>query len=514
MAGDGRRGRRDNGLDAAAFVPLLDVDPRVGEHLLDVLGSAGVPAYLEPSADVEPYTRALSLPSPPTDRLWVDRDQRRQARIIVDAETPHGPRPVPPPRDDEPSHGLADADEERAWQDIIAGFDAPPATGRAPQRPGAPGWFDDPGTDPSTRDGRGSDDRDRDGNDRRDPLDRRDGPDSHDSGSRRDPDGGDSRGGPDRGDPRGTRDPLHPHDRGDAHGRGARDPGRRRDVDGGGSGDGLETGDPPNPRGPRGRSGPQAGDRRDRRDARDPDRSLDPRDSLDPGESLETRDRPDLPNRPDPQDPRDRSDPLDPLDPRNWRDAPDPRDPLDPRNRRDPLDPAEGRDVLDPHGWLGPDGLSGDRPRPDRDDLIVDPWSDLDTSRRSRRRSRGGSTDADPLPSGKDLDRAAEAKARAEAGRDDGDDIWIDGPPNLDGDEEHFEPPPPPPYPRLSRNTILAVLLVMLGILLMAVPQVIGLDDRNGLTLGVLSILAGGVLLVLRMRQARDEDGPDDGAVV
>ena len=42
MTGDSRRGRRDNGLDAAAFVPLLDVDPRVGEHLLDVLASAGV----------------------------------------------------------------------------------------------------------------------------------------------------------------------------------------------------------------------------------------------------------------------------------------------------------------------------------------------------------------------------------------------------------------------------------------------------------------------------------------
>jgi hypothetical protein len=78
MTSDGRRGRRDNGLDAAAFVPLLDVDPRVGEHLLDVLASAGVPAYLEPSADVELYT-PLSLPSPLTDRLWVDRDQRRQA---------------------------------------------------------------------------------------------------------------------------------------------------------------------------------------------------------------------------------------------------------------------------------------------------------------------------------------------------------------------------------------------------------------------------------------------------
>ena len=135
-ADDGRRAAADaadNGLDAAAFVPLVDVDPRVGEHLLDVLGSAGVPAFLEPSADVEPYTRTLSLPSPPTDRLWVDRDQRREAREIVDAETPHGPRPEPEPqaRDDEPSHGLSDAEEERAWQAIIAGWNAGPGEPRA-----------------------------------------------------------------------------------------------------------------------------------------------------------------------------------------------------------------------------------------------------------------------------------------------------------------------------------------------------------------------------------------------
>jgi hypothetical protein len=331
MTGEGRRGRRDNGLDAVAFVPLLDVDPRVGEHLLDVLGSAGVPAYLEPSADVEPYTRALSLPSPPTDRLWVDRDQRRQARIIVDAETPLGPRPVPPPRDDEPSHGLADAEEERAWQAIIAGFDAPAVDPHRPVRP-------DP-TDPAGR--------------------------------------------PDLGD--GDRMP-----------------------------------------------GPQV-----------------------------------RPGDPEPAD------------------------------------------------WFGepPPG----RPSPERDDLIVDPWSDLETGRRGRRRTRGGPTEAGPLPSGKDLDKAAEARGEheAEAAREDAEELWIDGPPTLDSsDEEHFEPPPPPPFPRPSRNTVLAVLLVLIGVLLMAVPRLIGMDDRTGLTLGVLAVLAGGVLLVLRLREARDEDGPDDGAVV
>jgi hypothetical protein len=291
-----------------------------------VLASAGVPAYLEPSADVEPYTRALSLPSPPTDRLWVDRDQRRQARIIVDAETPLGPRPLPPSRDDEPSHGLADAEEERAWQAIIAGFDAP---------------------------------------------------------------------------------------------------------------------------------------------AVDPRRSADQPDLGDGGR---------LPSR----DHR-------------------PGDPL----------PADGAD------WFG--DPPPPRPGPERDDLIVDPWSDVETGRRGRRWTRGGSADADALPSGKDLDKAADSRARheAEAAREDAEDLWIDGPPTLDSsDEEHFEPPPPPPFPRPSRNTVLAILLVLIGVLLMAVPQVIGMDDRAGLTLGVLAVLSGGVLLVMRLREARDEDGPDDGAVV
>ena len=166
----GRRGRRDNGLDAAAFVPLVDVDPRVGEHLLDVLGVAGVPAYLEPSVDVEPYTRALSLPSPPTDRLWVDRDQRLRARQIVEAETPHGTRPKPTPRDDEPSHGLSDRDEERAWQQIVAAWNA---TGREDTDPRP-----DPGQQDPGRPDPGPEDTDPGDRPRHGPIDRI-GPDGH-----------------------------------------------------------------------------------------------------------------------------------------------------------------------------------------------------------------------------------------------------------------------------------------------------------------------------------------------
>ncbi len=288
----GRRGRRDNGLDAAAYVPLADVDPRVGEHLLDVLGSAGVPAYLEPSADVEPYTRALSLPSPPTDRLWVDSAQRAQAREIVDAAAPHGTRPQPGGPDEEPSHGLADSAEERAWREIVAGWDTStaPATGR-------------------------------------------------------------------------------------------------------------------------GRTG------------------------------------------------------VSPVPP--W-----------PEVDEQP----------------GPDGA--DREPPER--RGVEP--DSDPAGRSR-----------PVPTAADLDAAAEAAAAAREAAED-DEVWLDGVPPAD--EEHYEPPAPPPVPRPSRQALLGALVVAFGIVLIAVPGLIGFDDRTGLTLGVFCILGGGALLVLRLRQTRADDGPDDGAIV
>lgn len=71
--GDARYGRRDNGLVAAEYAPAGDVDPRVGEHLLDVLARDGIAAYLRPSSDQHPITRSTTLPQRPVDRLYVDR---------------------------------------------------------------------------------------------------------------------------------------------------------------------------------------------------------------------------------------------------------------------------------------------------------------------------------------------------------------------------------------------------------------------------------------------------------
>jgi hypothetical protein len=113
------RGRRDNGLDAALWSPLRDVDPRVGEHLLDVLWAAGIAAYLEPSADVAPYTRSVYLPSPPSDRLFVDRARRTEARALVEGQAVDDPARTAPERP-----GLRpDLDEDAEWAQIVASFE-------------------------------------------------------------------------------------------------------------------------------------------------------------------------------------------------------------------------------------------------------------------------------------------------------------------------------------------------------------------------------------------------------
>jgi hypothetical protein len=111
-AGGARRGRRDNGLDATEYAVAGDVDPRVGEHLLDVLAAGGIAAYLQPSADLNPVTRTTTIPPRPTDRLYVDRVHLEVARdhLAKLAEPPQ-----PEPRD-------IDVDVEAEWQRIVAGF--------------------------------------------------------------------------------------------------------------------------------------------------------------------------------------------------------------------------------------------------------------------------------------------------------------------------------------------------------------------------------------------------------
>ncbi|MEV4623784.1 DUF308 domain-containing protein [Asanoa sp. NPDC049573] len=128
-AGGARRGRRDNGLDAADFAVAGDVDPRVGEHLLDVLGAGGIAAYLQPSSDLNPVTRTTTMPPRPVDRLYVDSAHLETARGYL---AKLASEEEPPQR----TNGH-DPDVEAAWAKIIAGYDQEPEPAAAPPWPAA-----------------------------------------------------------------------------------------------------------------------------------------------------------------------------------------------------------------------------------------------------------------------------------------------------------------------------------------------------------------------------------------
>jgi len=119
MSSDGPRlpGRRNNGLGASSFLSVGDVDPRVGEHLLDVLLLNGIAAYLQPTVDHDSFTRAVSLPGQPTDRLWVDRNRIAEARQLVTTEVDDAGHSPAPPTASSP------AEDDAAWEQIVATFD-------------------------------------------------------------------------------------------------------------------------------------------------------------------------------------------------------------------------------------------------------------------------------------------------------------------------------------------------------------------------------------------------------
>lgn len=158
MGTGGRRGRRDNGLEASEYAVAGDVDPRVGEHLLDVLAAGGIAAYLQPAADLHPITRTTTVPSRPTDRLYVDREHLGTAReYLTQLTAPTEPAPV--------ETGTTATDVDAAWELIVADLRSDldprtstwpdpdkPAKPDAPARPASTGTTT-PAEEPSLLDG-------------------------------------------------------------------------------------------------------------------------------------------------------------------------------------------------------------------------------------------------------------------------------------------------------------------------------------------------------------------------
>ncbi|HEV7192200.1 MAG TPA: hypothetical protein VGN35_03265 [Jatrophihabitantaceae bacterium] len=83
--------------------------------------------------------------------------------------------------------------------------------------------------------------------------------------------------------------------------------------------------------------------------------------------------------------------------------------------------------------------------------------------------------------------------------------VWLD--------DDHYVPPPPPPLPRLAAPTIGAMALLAASILLLGLGGAFGLATDLTMLLGVLGVLLGAWMLVMRLRDHPDDED-DDGAVI
>lgn len=83
---------------------------------------------------------------------------------------------------------------------------------------------------------------------------------------------------------------------------------------------------------------------------------------------------------------------------------------------------------------------------------------------------------------------------------------------------EQFVPPPPPPIPRISRQSILASLAILAGlVLVIGRPRLLPLDRNLAILIGFAAMVGGAVALILRLRPGPDPDEPpqpDQGAQV
>lgn len=178
---------RGNGLTAASYVPLADIDPRLTQSVLGALREAGVAAYAVAATSRSSLGWEVDLTNRPVDRLYVDAGASQAAQRLLDSAfttlDPSASLPGPTlgrggvrpdadpaaaaspigeesPTENDGEHvktpsipGAADssspADLDTAWQQIIAGFDTP-------SREAVPRWpaDEDVPDQPSAREGR------------------------------------------------------------------------------------------------------------------------------------------------------------------------------------------------------------------------------------------------------------------------------------------------------------------------------------------------------------------------
>jgi hypothetical protein len=89
---------RDNGLHAARYVALADLDPRVADDLLGRLKAEGIAAYAAPTPGQVGGYLDVRMPTRPTARLWVDaRSASAAARLVTSQDPSASPLPLAEP---------------------------------------------------------------------------------------------------------------------------------------------------------------------------------------------------------------------------------------------------------------------------------------------------------------------------------------------------------------------------------------------------------------------------------
>lgn len=108
---------RSNGLTAATYTPVADLDPQLADALLDDLRAEGVAAYIKPveSSTVAGFDRP-EFRVGVKDRLYVDSAASDRVRDLIAGRDPH----------------LVDDNDDLRWAQLVAGFDRPLGSAVAP----------------------------------------------------------------------------------------------------------------------------------------------------------------------------------------------------------------------------------------------------------------------------------------------------------------------------------------------------------------------------------------------
>ena len=119
----------------------------------------------------------------------------------------------------------------------------------------------------------------------------------------------------------------------------------------------------------------------------------------------------------------------------------------------------------------------------------------------------------DELVTPAELDAAAEAAAQARFAAEQDAEFDLEA---AEEEDDHFYPPPAPPFPVPTANTVGAVLLMILGILVLLRGDVFGLDSNTSFPASIILLLASSALIIrgLRDRPEPGEEPEDDGAEV